>query len=822
MTAAFLVVMVALAVAIAVPIGEQADAESGSDVTITNLGGFLKAVGDSGYVFNGHGMTVKWSPSSACTNNTHSVADCPSRLPAADGNNAQRIQAPNAQYWLFVGAEDVRISNVNFVFQPADFQLCMNSTHGGSATADKIRNAEFQFQNKGNLTLTNCTFDEVIIAPYGYGASIGTTTIDGCSFQNVYDAYAIKDIHSVDATIKDSSFADCSGGMYFSGSNQKGDYTISNNTFENMDGYAEKGKGGTRGLIQLSKDGDYSNSNLVIENNSYSGDTPVFRQLNDSVTSAVLDVDAVESNNSFVAGVSFTAGTGVKKNGTLYVDTDNGDDTSGDGSKDEPYKSIQYAIGRAKAGDTILVSGTLNNNDHNGFQYLDINKPITIRGNADSPVHTESQIKLPEVNGEVTISNFSFDGIATIGAYNPSFDHSSLDLVIDGCEFTKAGGNCVYIQPQIHSLTVRGCHFISDNDAYAKQYLIWPYATETVTIENNTFEASGHIRAPIHLGNGHPDGTTAIIRNNTVSGFERVIQLAFTDDGASNSVMIDGNVFVDIQISSNSSAGSYQYGVVYIHENMVDGTVVSYMDNSLTGSGDRIFFSENNTIRAEDIVETFTDNTVNGKSVADVNDVSYSVVQITGNGDVVEISNGQGAIYSNGSYTDVILILENPVASVTMKGDVIKGQISLDIVSLSSPRLSDSIGILLTYGNISPESVHIEKILDAKAGREIKGCDVYFFSDDGRSGKVDGVIFENGKVSFDTDHCTEYDFVPVYRPIIPIMPDEDEDIPYIPPAPAVESSDKNDMEPKKVAAVAVASVAAAILAAFIIMDYRKN
>lgn len=820
-----LVAMVALAIAIAVPAAEQADAEGGSDATITNLGEFLKAVEDSNYVYDGHGKTVVWSPSSACTNNTHSVADCPKGLPAADGDNAQRIQAPNAQYWVFAGAGGVSISNVNFVFVPADFELCMNSFFGGAAKADDVRNAELQFQNGGDLTLTNCTFDKVIVAPYGNREVIGTTTIDGCSFENVYDAYAVKDIHSVDAAIKDSRFDNCAGGIYFSGSNEKGTYTISDNTFTNMDKYAKEGKEGTRGLIQLSSQGDYSNSDLVIENNIYSGDTPVFRQLNNTVTAEVLDVEAVERSNSFDAGVSFTSDGGVRENGTLYVDTDNGDNDTGDGSWSNPYKGISTALSKARAGDTILVSGTLRNNDYNGFQYLVIDKPVTIRGNGGSPVHTESQIQLPKVSGKVTISNFSFDGAGAFGAYGNGFDYSGLDLVIEGCDFTQAGGNCVYIQPEISSLTVRGCHFVSDNTTYAKQYLIWAYRAGTVTIEDNNFEASGHIRAPIHLGDGHSKGTTAVIRGNTVSGFERGIQLAFTNTGrtVSNSVTIENNVFRDIQVSSDSTAKSYEFGVVFIHESMDGtGTTVSYVGNSLTGAGGRIVYSENKMAPPEVIVKTFYGNTVNGRAVDDVYDASCSMVQITADHDVVLVSNGQGLIQSNGSYRDVELVLADQSTVVNIRGAVSAGPVSVSIESLRTPTISGSIGMLLTYSNMSPVRVVIGMIIDAEEGRELIGCDVYYFADDGSSGKVENVEFDDGMVSFITDHCTEYDFVPIYRSVIPVIPDDDVDIPYIPPAPSVDNAVKNDDESKKVVAVAVASVAAAILAAFIIMDYRKN
>ena len=181
---------------------------------------FLKEVKAAGYDYNGKGVTVKWSPSSACTDNrsNHSCRFSPEEAPDADGNNAQRIQKPNAQYQIFSGVEDISISNVKFVFEPADFTLCMNSGWGGTATAEDVPNAELQLQNDGNVTFTNCHFDAVIASPFG---SRGTSRFTDCTFADVYDAYAIKDVYSPNLTVSGCSFAHCGGGIYLEGNTVK-------------------------------------------------------------------------------------------------------------------------------------------------------------------------------------------------------------------------------------------------------------------------------------------------------------------------------------------------------------------------------------------------------------------------------------------------------------------------------------------------------------------------------------------------------------------------------------------------------------------------
>ena len=81
---------------------------------------FLKEVESAGYVYDGQGVTVEWSPSSACTDTREKheclLAGVENKEP--NGNNPQRGQAPNAQYQIFSGQTDVEISNVNFKFNP--------------------------------------------------------------------------------------------------------------------------------------------------------------------------------------------------------------------------------------------------------------------------------------------------------------------------------------------------------------------------------------------------------------------------------------------------------------------------------------------------------------------------------------------------------------------------------------------------------------------------------------------------------------------------------------------------------------------------------
>lgn len=318
-TVAAAVILTAVLVLSAVPYAEAADeTTTGFD----NIGEFFDAVKANNYTYDGNGVTVSWSPTSKCdgTDKGGCLFDEENTKPTGAGNTPNRGQSHNAQYHLFNNSSvDVVISNVNFVYVPGDFKLCINSDWKGEFKGNNVVNAELQFNTTGSVTFVNCTFDQVIVSTYG---STDTTTITNCKFSNVYDAYALKDIYSPNASITGCSFDKCSGGIYFEGNNEKGDITIQNNTFTNMDSYAEAGKENTRGLIQFSAAGNYTNSDIVIEDNKYSGDTPIIRQLNPTITPEILDPATIKNSNSFV-GDLFVAGS------VSVDDTDQNPDDSG-------------------------------------------------------------------------------------------------------------------------------------------------------------------------------------------------------------------------------------------------------------------------------------------------------------------------------------------------------------------------------------------------------------------------------------------------------------------------------------------------------------
>ena len=315
----------------AIPIVEAVGEEDAAD--FDSIGEFFDAVKTNGYTYDGNGETVRWSPTSICgfTGEHDCLFSDTETKPAGDGNTPDRGQNANAQYQFFDNeAVDVTIRNVNFVYTPGDFKLCINSGWKGAFDGDVVRNAELQLNNTGSVTFENCTFDHVIVSPFG---STDTTTIRDCTFNNVYNTYAIKDIHSAVTVVTGCMFNNGSGGIYLEGDTPKTSITITDNTFNGMDQNAPAEDVNSRGLIQFSAAGDYSGANFDISGNSSDNDAPLLRLLNTSVDVSKIDSDA----NPGVGGPLLTSNSNPVRVG------------------DNCYPTLEGAVSEAGEGSTITL-----------------------------------------------------------------------------------------------------------------------------------------------------------------------------------------------------------------------------------------------------------------------------------------------------------------------------------------------------------------------------------------------------------------------------------------------------------------------------------
>ena len=475
-----LTIMVAVAVAVsAIPVSEGADGEN-SGKTI-DMGQFLKEMVAEDYDYDGKGITVSWKPSSACTLSTHvdgTNQDCKfygMDRPVADGNNPGRVQNGNAQYNLFEGVANVSISNVNFVYDYDDgdenFTLCQlarSEQYTGTFGYTNARNAELQFLNSGDLTITGCTFDRTIVSPYGCH---GTTEITGCQFGNVYNAYTIKDIYSTNATISGCSFDNCGGGIYFEGDQPKGTYLISGNTFTNMDN-ATEGKKNSRGLIQFSANGNYSNADITVSDNSSDGKTPILNQLNSTITTSVLDTEEIQNSNRF-SGTMFVENTSIAASKEIYVDAVDGDDINDGSTQTTAVKTMSKALELVGSAGTIVLVDDLQLGSQLtistavvtidlGGHTLTASEGFAFKFDNDSHLLNVTADDVTIKNGKIVTTSENKHAINAYGASGLTL----IDLVIDASESGKSG---VPLQINTSSVILGGRVdlIVSDEMSYA-------------------------------------------------------------------------------------------------------------------------------------------------------------------------------------------------------------------------------------------------------------------------------------------------------------------------------------------------------------------
>lgn len=470
------------------PVTAMAD-ESNAVRTI-DFATFLKEVEEAGYDYDGQGVTVEWKPSSACTDN-RAYHECllEGQNKTPDGNNPQRGQKPNAQYQIFKDQTNVKIANVNFKFNPADFIICANNSGDwrGEFKARENRNAELQMLNSGDVNFNSCSFDGVIASPFG---SRGQSVFTNCNFKNVYDAYAIKDIYSPNASITGCTFDNCGGGIYFEGNTEKKSIVIEKNVFTNIDTNAAEGKQFTRGLIQFSANGDYSKADITITGNSSTGEAAVIRQLNTTITSDVLDFGEVEENNQFAGNVlpdsSFGSNT-VYYNGTYYATLSEalvGVYMSSPEDTAEIYCKPGADVGTMTHGhvaDDIIIYG-------NGAHVSAGERDLEIDTYKYDRTTGKQSADGSFLDKDITVQVFDLDGIAAWGQRNTDY---TINLFFENCQnmeriyFTNTNNKDGKI-----NITLNKCSFDGSDEKLKSNVntSVYSNAAGDISINNTTFK----------------------------------------------------------------------------------------------------------------------------------------------------------------------------------------------------------------------------------------------------------------------------------------------------------------------------------------------
>lgn len=346
-------------------------------------------------------LTVKWSPTSGCSDGRESHR-CTVENVAATGNTPTKVNSGNAQYIILSTADNVTIKNVNFVYEAADFTLCMNSGNAGTFKEAAVLNAQVYLENTGNTTIENCSFDRIVFTSW---KNTGSTTIKGCSFSNIYNSYAIKDLGGSSAEVSNCTFTDCGGAIMTNSNGERtGDtsLTIRNNTFTNIDvdGTAAAGKVGTRGVLQFASNSALSA--ITIDGNKATNCGPIVRQLN----SGAMNLIYQENNWMEIQKLAGTNGNVFTTNTTVVAVasvTHSGNTTY--------YTTIQGALTAASDDDTIKL---LRDVELSTTIFLEKSLTLELNGHTISAADSWARVNADTKYGGQTDAMFVVVGGATL------------------------------------------------------------------------------------------------------------------------------------------------------------------------------------------------------------------------------------------------------------------------------------------------------------------------------------------------------------------------------------------------------------------------
>ena len=271
-------------------------------------------------------ITVTWSPVSGCgiTNNSHTVATCPLHLNGATASTPEKVNSSLAQFHVGKQATNITITNVDFKYIAKDFTFCHNDQSQqatGNKTVADAPTAQLYFLNNGDVTVSGCTFDNVVLtARNDQLKAEKKVSITGCEFNNVKNSYGIKEAHGSDITISNNKFNACRSGVMISGDKNKSTtvstakVNITDNEF-NCIGDAQKGD-----LIQIAGDCNFdTTSTLKITNNKSTTDTPVLRLENKDIPTLDLKTNEFYETAPATSGESKFGAT--FKDGALDIQT---------------------------------------------------------------------------------------------------------------------------------------------------------------------------------------------------------------------------------------------------------------------------------------------------------------------------------------------------------------------------------------------------------------------------------------------------------------------------------------------------------------------
>ena len=548
------------------PVTALADSpDNGAARTTMTLAEFVKAVEQGQGTYDGKGVVVEITPASGCdrtssnghTEHTAKTENTPDRIQSYSGTSY-------AQYIRFAdGANestDISISNVTFkLVPPSDNILVCGAWNTSGTSVDKdALDAELQLTNKGSVTFTGCTFENVAVSPI----SASSVAFTDCDFSGLA-GYAIKDVSANVVSVTESKFDDCSGGVYMNGGGTTST-TYTKNEFTNI---------GYRGAIQFAASGDYSTTAFSITGNTFTGkegeDSGFLRQLNatisrDKITEVIADNTIPEgmgfTSDSSIANIVLPKECSFEGNNTIYDGTDYYETMKaaleGIHQKNRPTLWCKPGAdvglmthGHVCADLTVYGNGAyISGNGEDDFEVDTYDAP---GGQVGS-----------DLTGNVTLKVYNLNGS---GAWGERKSEYTVNLWFEGCQ----NMNRVYLTGTsgANNITLINCTFDGTQTDYKKasSCTLYSNAPGTITVEDCTFTS---VKEPINLNNkaGADTAQAITVKNST-----------FTDCSTEDICNDDATWAAPIRIVSSEGADS---------EVSVDSCTFAYTSGKVSVNGD--------------------------------------------------------------------------------------------------------------------------------------------------------------------------------------------------------------------------------------------
>ena len=265
------------------------------------------------------------------------------------------------------------------------------------------------------------------------------------------------------------------------------------------------------------------------------------------------------AGTSYGGEVSFTTNASGT---TVYVNSDTGNDTTGDGSAVSPYKTFTKGYTEANAGDTLDLTGTFTWTDAdetgddatNGFQIL---KDITIQGQSDELAVIQADNNLADAVERIFIIG---------GGVTVSIQNLELRYGYGGNGY----GGAIYINGNSSTIGIQNCYF-HDNSILVSGGAISVISDADVTITNTTIannQANGNGGGIQHNGSGTLTVTNSTIYGNTANNYGGGISLD------------NGTTYITNCTIANNSSPTYSAGGIAMNTT----TCEAYIKNTIVAN----------------------------------------------------------------------------------------------------------------------------------------------------------------------------------------------------------------------------------------------